>query len=62
MLIYSILVFMYNNISYVYDFKNTFFYLKTNNKREFFYLQIYFGYKMRRHLLSFYTFVRNCMK
>lgn len=28
-------------------FQNTLFYLKMNNKRKFFYLQIHKGYKMR---------------
>lgn len=33
---------MYDNIGYIYGFKNTFFYLKTNNKWKVFYLQIYY--------------------
>ena len=34
---------IYNNISYIFGFKNTFFYLKTNNKWKVFYLQIYYS-------------------
>ena len=34
---------IYDNISYIYGFKNTFFYLKTNNKWKVFYLQIYYS-------------------
>ena len=34
---------MYDNIGYIYCFKNTFFYLKTNNKWKVFYLQIYYS-------------------
>lgn len=47
MLIYSILMLYVIILAMYVVFKNTLFYLKMNNKRKFFYLQIHKGYKMR---------------